>query len=100
LKNALDYLYHEWRDKPVGLVSYGGGALGARAIEALKPVLASLRLVYTGELSISLRQFPLVESAFLGDDVLASRAKGLLDELKFVTPSWMALRLKRDESSH
>src|SRR4051812_46674182 len=25
LKNAIDYLHHEWRYKPVGLVSYGGG---------------------------------------------------------------------------
>src|ERR671925_90511 len=24
LKNALDYLYEEWRYKPVGIVSYGG----------------------------------------------------------------------------
>jgi len=26
LKNALDYLHAEWRDKPLGVVSYGGGA--------------------------------------------------------------------------
>ena len=24
LKNAVDYLYHEWKDKPVGFVGYGG----------------------------------------------------------------------------
>ncbi len=100
LKNALDYLYHEWRDKPVGLVSYGGGALGARAVEALKPVLASLRLVFTGEMSISLRQFPLVDNVFLGDDTLESRAKGLLGELNFVTPSWMELRRRRGAAAH
>ncbi len=28
LKNAIDYLYHEWKDKPVLIVSYGfAGAL-------------------------------------------------------------------------
>ena len=31
LKNALDFLYHEWANKPAGLVSYGsrGGGLAA-----------------------------------------------------------------------
>src|SRR5437660_11958086 len=27
-KNALDHLKDEWRDKPIGLVGYGGGAAG------------------------------------------------------------------------
>jgi NAD(P)H-dependent FMN reductase len=32
LKNAIDYLYHEWTDKPVMIVSYGvGGGSGASA---------------------------------------------------------------------
>ena len=100
LKNALDYLYHEWRDKPVGLVSYGGGALGARAIEALKPVIASIGLAYTGEMSISLQQFPVVDGVFLAPDALESRARTLLDELDLVTPRSMALRLERDRRSH
>ena len=96
MKNALDYLYHEWRYKPVGLVSYGSGALGTRAIQALKPVLASLRLIYTGETSISLSQFPVVDGVFAGNDVIETRAKALLDELDFVTPSWLALRLEQE----
>ena len=42
LKNALDHLNREWRGKPVGLVSYGGVAAGARAAVALEPVLLAL----------------------------------------------------------
>lgn len=42
LKNALDHLNREWRGKPVGLVSYGGVAAGARAAVALEPVLIAL----------------------------------------------------------
>jgi NAD(P)H-dependent FMN reductase len=42
LKNAIDYLHHEWRDKPVGCVSYGGVAAGTRALQALKPVVSVL----------------------------------------------------------
>jgi NAD(P)H-dependent FMN reductase len=35
LKNALDFLYHEWADKPAGLVTYGtrGGGLAAGQLE-------------------------------------------------------------------
>lgn len=44
LKNALDHLNHEWAGKPVGLVSYGGVAAGARAAVALEPVLVALDL--------------------------------------------------------
>lgn len=43
LKNALDYCYDEWKEKPIGVVSYSmtpGG--GIRAAEQLRPVLARL----------------------------------------------------------
>lgn len=42
LKNALDYLFNEWLDKPVGFVSYGGVSAGSRAVAALQPTLYSL----------------------------------------------------------
>jgi NAD(P)H-dependent FMN reductase len=45
LKNAIDYLSHEWRHKPVGTVSYGGVAAGIRAVQQLKPVLSVLSMV-------------------------------------------------------
>ena len=35
LKNALDYAYDEWNDKPVAFVGYGGVG-GARAVEQLR----------------------------------------------------------------
>ena len=44
LKNAIDYLHHEWEYKPVGFVSYGGVAAGTRAVQQLKPVVAVLRM--------------------------------------------------------
>ena len=45
VKNALDFLNHEWADKPIGLVSYGGVSGGVRAVHALKPVLEALKLI-------------------------------------------------------
>ncbi len=41
-KNALDFLGREWRNKPVGFVGYGGIAAGARAVQALMPVVIAL----------------------------------------------------------
>ena len=37
LKNAIDFLFAEWRHKPAGFVSYGGVAGGMRAVQQLKP---------------------------------------------------------------
>jgi NAD(P)H-dependent FMN reductase len=45
LKNAIDYLMHEWMYKPVGLVSYGGVSAGLRAVQMLKPTLSALKLI-------------------------------------------------------
>jgi NAD(P)H-dependent FMN reductase len=48
LKNALDYLYHEWKNKPVGFIGYG--VVGAaRAIEHLRGVVAQLQMASVQE---------------------------------------------------
>jgi NAD(P)H-dependent FMN reductase len=44
LKNALDFLFNEWKDKAAGIVSYGGGTGGARAAENLRLILAELHI--------------------------------------------------------
>ena len=44
-KNALDYLSQEWRNKPAGIVSYGGASGGARAAAMLAQVLGALQMV-------------------------------------------------------
>ncbi|KAL2819075.1 flavoprotein-like protein [Aspergillus cavernicola] len=43
LKNALDYLFYEWKGKPAGIVTYGGRG-GGKAAEHLRGVLAGLRM--------------------------------------------------------
>lgn len=46
LKNALDFLHAEWRDKALGIVSYGGGPSGGtRAAAMLAPVTKALGMV-------------------------------------------------------
>ena len=43
LKNALDFLYHEWADKPAGLVTYGSRGGGLAAAQ-LRQVLQGLHM--------------------------------------------------------
>lgn len=46
LKNALDSLYKEWNNKPVGFVGYSGGPAGGRsALTQLQQVTSALKMV-------------------------------------------------------
>ncbi|EED12138.1 NADPH-dependent FMN reductase Lot6, putative [Talaromyces stipitatus ATCC 10500] len=44
LKNAIDYLFNEWKGKPAMIVSYGGHG-GGKAAEQLKQVCHGLRML-------------------------------------------------------
>lgn len=48
LKNALDWVYKEWNNKPVGFVSYGSVG-GARAIEHLRGITTELQMASVRE---------------------------------------------------
>jgi NAD(P)H-dependent FMN reductase len=43
LKNAIDYLFHEWNDKAAGFVSYGSAG-GVRAVEQLRQVMGEIKI--------------------------------------------------------
>ncbi len=43
LKNAMDYVYHEWNNKPIAFISYGSVG-GARSIEQLRLVAVELQM--------------------------------------------------------
>lgn len=63
LKNAIDYLWHEWNDKPAGFVSYGGVAAGTRAVQQLKQVITTLKMLPVVE-NVNIPFF----AEFMGDD--------------------------------
>jgi NAD(P)H-dependent FMN reductase len=44
LKNAIDYCYKQWNEKPVGFVGYGSFAGASRAVEQLRQIVAELRM--------------------------------------------------------
>ncbi|MGK9146425.1 NAD(P)H-dependent oxidoreductase [Plantibacter flavus] len=82
LKNALDFLMHEWVHKPVGIVSYGGLSGGTRGVVALRPVLQALGLVSTGanvEIPYVARQ--IADGVFTANDRQQAVLPMLLDEL-------------------
>lgn len=45
LRNAIEYLYHEWNYKAAGIVSYGGISGGMRAANSLKADLSTMKVV-------------------------------------------------------
>jgi NAD(P)H-dependent FMN reductase len=96
LKNAIDYLHHEWRYKPVGFVSYGGVAAGTRAVQQLKQVVTALAMMPT-QASVNI---PFV-TQFLGDDgtisgneVMVQAVSDMLDELLKLQDALASLRAR------
>lgn len=99
LKNAIDYLHHEWHYKPVGLVSYGGVAAGARAAQMLKQVVTTLRMTPTVE-AVSIpfvAQFIDEEENVVPNDIMVASAKAMFEELARVSEALLPLRA--DEGS-
>jgi NAD(P)H-dependent FMN reductase len=94
LKNALDYLHSEWAYKPVGLVSYGGVAAGARAAQMIKQVVTTLRMVpiYEAVMIPYVTQFIDEEENLVPNDQLAASAKAMFDELVRVNEALRPLR--------
>jgi NAD(P)H-dependent FMN reductase len=43
VKNAIDHLYHEWRDKPAAIVTYGGHG-GGKCAEQLRQVAGAVKM--------------------------------------------------------
>jgi NAD(P)H-dependent FMN reductase len=94
LKNAIDYLHHEWHYKPAGIVSYGGVAAGTRAAQMLKQVLTTLKVTPVVE-AVSIpfvSQFIDEEENVVPNDVMTASAKAMFDELVRVNEALLPLR--------
>lgn len=83
LKNAIDYLHHEWAYKPVGLVSYGGVAAGTRAAQMIKQVVTTLKMTPLFE-AVSIpfvKQFVDEDGRVSPNEEMRTAAKSMLEEL-------------------
>ncbi|MGH9534412.1 MAG: NADPH-dependent FMN reductase [Terriglobales bacterium] len=55
LKNAIDFLFHEWHNKAAGFVGYGGAG-GVRAVESLRLVMGEVKIAdVRTQVALSLR---------------------------------------------
>lgn len=94
LKNALDTLYYEWNDKPVGIVGYGAIGGGLRAVMQLRQVVVELGLVQANAgviVPFAGRAFG--EDGTPSDEVTLRTANAMLNE---VTDWLPLLQAKRD----
>lgn len=95
LKNALDYLHHEWAYKPAGFVSYGGVAAGTRAVQMLKQVVTTLKMLpVTEAVAIPfISQLLDEEQRVRPNDVMTAAADTMLTELARLSATLQALRV-------
>jgi NAD(P)H-dependent FMN reductase len=93
LKNAIDFLHREWRDKPAGFVSYGGVAAGTRAVQQLKQVVTTLRMTPVFDsVNIPFHAQLIKDGKFEATDLLNQAADAMLDELVRVESALHQLR--------
>jgi len=99
LKNAMDYLFNEWQEKPVSFVSYGGVSGGTRAVQDLKLPITTLGMMPLPQ-AVNIpffNQFINEEGVFEGNETLEKSANGMLLKLK----EWAeALKGMRDRAKH
>lgn len=83
LKNALDWLWHEWSGKAAGFVGYSVSSFGgARAVEQLRQVAAELNLQpVNGAVLIGAVEEAIDQSGAAQKDGTDAALKTLLDEL-------------------
>ncbi len=94
LINALNYVYNEWNYKPASFVSYAFISGGLPAVEAVKPLLTTLKIVPLVE-QVVVPMYPQhINSAneFVANDIHTDSAKVMLDELLRWTNALKSLR--------
>lgn len=94
LKNAIDYVWGEWQNKPAGIVSYGGVAAGTRATQMLKQVLTALKVMPVPE-AVNIpfvREYLDEEGRLKPSEIMESSATAMLDEVLRWTHALRPLR--------
>jgi NAD(P)H-dependent FMN reductase len=94
LKNAIDFLHNEWQYKPVGFVSYGGVSGGTRAVQMVKQVVTTLKVMPLPEAVTIPFVAQFIDDAgdFAPNEMIEQSAKAMLDELVRVSGALAVLR--------
>jgi NAD(P)H-dependent FMN reductase len=96
IKNALDYLFNEWKYKPVAFVSYGGVSGGLRSTQMLKQVVTALNMMpVVDQVNIPFFAKHINDNGkFQADEVLTKSADAMLKELERWSEALKAVRLQ------
>ncbi|UFH56709.1 NADPH-dependent FMN reductase [Spirosoma sp. KNUC1025] len=95
LKNALEYLMHEWAYKPSGIVSYSAGPFaGVRAVISLKADLINFRNVALAEgINIpTIGELINEDGVFVSNERLTAAATQMLTQLVRWTKGMKAIK--------
>ena len=69
LKNAIDYLFHEWKGKPAMIVTYGGHG-GDKAAGHIRTVLGAISMrVVEKQVNMSFPSFEYLNKGLRGEDL-------------------------------
>jgi NAD(P)H-dependent FMN reductase len=101
VKNAIDYLQVEWQYKPIGFVSYGGVAAGTQAVQMLKQVVTTLKMVPIFE-SVNIpfvAQFLDDEGRIQANQVMEEAAVAMLEELARWTQPLAEMRARLTQAA-
>lgn len=82
LRNALEFLYHEWSYKAAGIVSYGGVSAGTRAFNSLKSDLSSFNMAPLAK-AVHIPFFTqfIKDGKLVPNEIMEKSAEALLHEL-------------------
>lgn len=81
LKNAVDFIYHEWTNKAAAFVGYGSAG-GTRAVEHLRGIAAELQIAdVRGQVALSLFDDFENFATFKPRDVHGDAVNAMLDQL-------------------
>lgn len=100
LVNALDYVYNEWNYKPCGFVSYGGISGGLRAVQSLKLLVTTLKMmpmVEGGMVPMAWKQLD-DQGHFQSNSLIDNSAEALLTELRFWTDGLKTMREQKEQA--
>ncbi len=96
IKNALDFLFNEWKHKPVGFVSYGGASGGMRSLQMIKQVVTTFNMMPIAEAVI----IPFFakqindQNKFVPEEPVVKSAANMLKELHKWSEAMKPLRLQ------
>ena len=95
IKNAIDYLFNEWRYKPVAFVSYGGVSGGLRSTQMLKQVVTALNMMPIVD-QVNIPFFAKLiddKGTFMPNETITKSAEAMLTELKRWSDALKAMRV-------